>query len=221
MDESLEPGPARRYLWPWFALAGVIVAMLLAFVWMTVAVQKTRRARTAQDPLATASPTNLAPSTNRTPATTSTNSAPDSLLTGGNAEAGRRIFFEKPEANCAKCHRVGGLGGETGPALDGIGAARTRQQLLDAMLQPNAQVVEGYDSVVLLLNNGMGCSGFLKGETESELAVLTPEDGLMTIRKSEIQIRQKGLSPMPEGLDQILSAQDLRDLVEYMATLKE
>jgi hypothetical protein len=49
----------------------------------------------------------------------------------------------------------------------------------------------------------------------------SPEDGgLIRIRKTEVTSRRAGLSAMPEGSAQFLSKRELRDLVEYLASLK-
>jgi hypothetical protein len=48
----------------------------------------------------------------------------------------------------------------------------------------------------------------------------SPEDGLVKINKTDIKSRGKDLSAMPEELRQVLSKHDLRDLVEFLATLK-
>jgi cytochrome c553 len=48
------------------------------------------------------------------------------------------------------------------------------------------------------------------------------EDGTtQKIPKDQIAKRQRGLSAMPEGLANMLSKQDLRDLIEFLAGLKE
>ena len=78
-----------------------------------------------------------------------------------------------------------------------------------------------YEIVIVLLKNGTARSGMLKSEDATNLVVNTSEDGLVKISKSDIQLRQKGMSPMPEGLGQIISRQDLRDLVEYVQSLKK
>src|SRR5690606_5010858 len=46
------------------------------------------------------------------------------LLRGGDADAGRTVFVEKPEAQCARCHRAGSDsdGGVVGPDLKDVGA---------------------------------------------------------------------------------------------------
>ncbi len=217
MAEERTPEPQPRLVWPRIAIAAVALGVMLAIVWMTAAVRKIQDGKN----FATGVPSSPnSPLTSAPPLKATNEILANPLLTGGNAERGRKLFFEKPEANCAKCHRVGQTGGDLGPALDGIGSRETRQALLDSMLKPNARIIEGYDSVVLLLTNKTGVSGILKRETDLQLHILTPEDGLLSIDKSSIEIRQRGLSPMPEGLDQVLSAQDLSDLVEYLASLR-
>jgi hypothetical protein len=42
----------------------------------------------------------------------------------------------------------------------------------------------------------------------------------VAIDKAEIKSREPGVSGMPEGFGQILSKRDLRDLVEFLATLR-
>lgn len=217
------PNPPR-YRWPWFLLAAVILAVVLAIAWMSVAVRRTRELRDSNPFPSEVTPQKPALKTNPAPAQLQSTNNPleefPGVLTGGDALAGRKIFFEKPDANCGKCHKVGGEGGDTGPALDGIGSRQTREYVLESMISPNCRTVPGYESVIVLLKNGTGCSGFLKSENETELIINTSEDGPVTIRKTDIQIRQKGLSPMPEGLGQILSKEDLRNLVAFVSSLK-
>jgi hypothetical protein len=40
------------------------------------------------------------------------------------------------------------------------------------------------------------------------------------VNKADVQSRRPALSPMPEGLWQSLSRRELRDLVEFLMTLK-
>jgi len=48
----------------------------------------------------------------------------------------------------------------------------------------------------------------------------SPEDGLVTIAKADITARERGLSAMIEGLGAVLSKQDLRNLIEFLAVQK-
>ena len=57
-------------------------------------------------------------------------------LYGGDAAAGRKIFMEKPEASCVRCHKIKGEGGEVGPDLTGIIARHDREYILESILYP-------------------------------------------------------------------------------------
>jgi len=141
-------------------------------------------------------------------------------LFGGNAGQGKKLFFERPEAQCVRCHKINGLGGDVGPDLSHIGAQKEREYLLESIVLPNKQIAPGFDSVMVTMKNDDSFAGVLKSETPTELVLNTPQTGLVTVKKSDIQSRQKALSPMPEGMAQILSKQDLRDLVEFLSNQK-
>lgn len=141
-------------------------------------------------------------------------------LFGGDAVEGRKVFFERAEAQCLRCHKIKGEGGEVGADLSAIGAQKDRQYLLESIVFPNKEVAPGFESVVASLKNGTVYAGVLKSETNDELVINSPEDGVVTVKKSDIQARDKGLSAMPEGMGQILSKQDLRNLVEFLGSLK-
>jgi quinoprotein glucose dehydrogenase len=60
----------------------------------------------------------------------------------------------------------------------------------------------------------------VKSENDKRLVLNSPEDGIVTIPASDITGRERGLSAMPEGMNNVLSKQDLRNLVEYLSNLK-
>jgi hypothetical protein len=43
-------GERRRYIWPWFVLAAVVLAVVLAVLWLSVAIERTRRQREWNNP---------------------------------------------------------------------------------------------------------------------------------------------------------------------------
>lgn len=70
-------------------------------------------------------------------------------LHGGDAEAGRRSFFENTTAGCFRCHAIEGQPGvpsEVGPELSSIGLLRSRQHLLDSILSPSQAISPGYEA---------------------------------------------------------------------------
>jgi quinoprotein glucose dehydrogenase len=141
-------------------------------------------------------------------------------LTGGNAEDGKKIIVEKAEVYCIRCHKAGGDGGEVGPDLKGIASRRTREYILESIVYPNKHFAEGYESLVVTLKNGTTYAGIVKSESAAELELNSPEDGLVKIKKANIQTRERGLSGMPEEIRQVLTKHELRDVVEFLSTLK-
>jgi len=141
-------------------------------------------------------------------------------LLGGQSDQGKKIFFERPDAQCVRCHKINGQGGDVGPDLSHIGGQKDRQFLLESIILPNRQIAQGFESVLVTDKNGEVYAGVLKNETQTEIAINSPDRGLLRLKKSDIQSRQKALSPMPEGMGQILSKSDLRNLIEFLSSLK-
>ena len=75
--------------------------------------------------------------------------------------------------------------------------------------------------MLLILNDGQTRTGILKGEDAKELRLMTAEGKLVTVAKSDVDERQPGKSAMPEDIVKKLSKSELRDLVEFLAGLKE
>ncbi len=142
-------------------------------------------------------------------------------LTGGDAEAGKRIFATRAELSCVRCHKLNGEGGEVGPDLTGVGSRQNREYLLESIVEPNRQITKGFETVVVTLNSGKTVVGVLKGEDAKELRLITAEGVPVTIPKDQIDERQTGKSAMPDDLIRHLSKSDLRDLVEFLASLKD
>lgn len=141
-------------------------------------------------------------------------------LLGGDAEAGKLVFFEHTGAQCLRCHSVRGEGGIVGPGLTGVGKRLTREQLLESIVLPNKTIAVGFETATIVLKSGANHSGLVKSETATELILDSPEDGKLTLKKADIEKRIRGLSAMPEGLDKLMTRRELRDLVEYLSSLK-
>jgi quinoprotein glucose dehydrogenase len=141
-------------------------------------------------------------------------------MAGGNAENGKKVFIEHPAAACYRCHAVDGAGGEVGPAMDGIAARVTPELLLEAIVNPNASIAEGFENQLIEMNDGSYYAGIIKKETDTEILLNSPEDGILTLDRSEVKSRERGASGMPEGLSDILTKQDLRDIMAFLQSQK-
>lgn len=142
------------------------------------------------------------------------------VLYGGNADAGRKIFFDRADVGCSRCHKVNGNGGDSGPDLSGIGTRRKREHLLESLLLPNKEISTGYETVVVTMKSGKSYSGRVKNETAGELLIISPTDGFFVLGKNQIQSREHGVSEMPADAGKLLSKREIRDLLEYLAALK-
>lgn len=141
-------------------------------------------------------------------------------LEGGNAERGRTVFFGRGSASCRRCHKVSGSGGDVGPDLSKIGKEKDRNYLLEAIVDPNAKVAKGFETVILVTLEGRIHSGILKSEDDKLVQLMTPTGAIVSVSKSDIDERASGQSGMPQDLVKNLSRAEIRDLVEFMTTLQ-
>jgi quinoprotein glucose dehydrogenase len=138
-------------------------------------------------------------------------------LLGGNSERGRKVFREKAAVECLRCHKIDGNGGEVGPDLTGIGKRQTREYLLEAIIDPNKQIAQGFETIVLALADGTIVTGILKGEDAKALRLITAEGKLVNVTKSDVEERKRGASAMPEDTIKKLSRAELRDVIEFLS----
>ncbi|MCA9062540.1 MAG: HEAT repeat domain-containing protein [Planctomycetaceae bacterium] len=141
-------------------------------------------------------------------------------LEGGNAERGREIFFGRSAASCRRCHKVAGSGGEVGPDLSKIGKEKDRQYLLEAIVDPNAKIAKGFETAVILTNEGHVVAGIVRSEDDQTLQLMTPQGAIVTVAKEDVDDRTVGVSGMPADISKNLSRAEIRDLVEFLSGLQ-
>lgn len=141
-------------------------------------------------------------------------------LSGGDAEAGLRVYLHKAEVSCVRCHAIKGSGGIVGPALDTLAIRKDRQYLLESIVEPNKAIAQGYETVVISLKNGKTVTGVLRASAGGKMTLVTAEGTEMTIPAADIEEHDRGPSAMPADLVNKLTRRELRDLVEFLASLK-
>jgi quinoprotein glucose dehydrogenase len=141
-------------------------------------------------------------------------------IEGGDPAAGRRIFFERADVQCVRCHTIGDQGGQVGPPLTQIAAQKTREYLLESLVLPNKQIAEGWGQIAVQLQNDAVEVGRVEKETDAVLTLILADGSRKTIPKGDLKARKAALSAMPEDLVKNLSKRDLRDLVAFLASLK-
>jgi putative membrane-bound dehydrogenase-like protein len=103
-------------------------------------------------------------------------------VAAGDARRGEDLFHNSPTAACASCHIVNGKGGDVGPILDGIAVRIDKAYILESLMDPNAKLAKGFESLTI---SPMPPLGVLLKEQELEdilayLQTLTtpPKDGV-------------------------------------------
>jgi putative heme-binding domain-containing protein len=139
----------------------------------------------------------------------------------GDAEHGRRLFFDAKGAACSKCHRVQNEGGEIGPDLSDIATRYNRAQLLESVLYPSKKILDGYDLTEIETKDGQVLSGIVRADSGDELTLGDADGKKHVIKKAAIESRLKSdKSLMPDGLEAGMSANDLADLLSFLESLR-
>lgn len=142
-------------------------------------------------------------------------------LHGGDAATGRSIFRNNNSVSCLRCHKTGDDDpGAVGPDLRGLSLRSTRLQILESIVEPNRKITNGYQSTIFELNNNTVISGRVESEDAKIIKLRKPDNTLTDLPAADIKERRADLSAMPEGLSKFLTKQEMRDLIEFLATLK-
>ncbi len=150
---------------------------------------------------------------------TNTVAAFQETLYGGDARLGGRLFYTHPAAQCTRCHVIRGEGTNVGPQLGGIGSKLSREQILQALIEPGARLAPGFGSVSLTLKDGQKVSGILMEETDKEIVLKTSEAEPLHIAVARISERTNSPSAMPP-MGGLMTKREIRDMVEFLANLK-
>jgi quinoprotein glucose dehydrogenase len=137
-------------------------------------------------------------------------------LKGGNPRRGAEEFFGNAVLPCARCHRVGGDGGEAGPALTRIGAQHPPEYLLESVVKPSAHIAPGFDLVTFTLNDGSTESGSVVSESATGIVIKRGDGSQATLDPRQVKQRVTAPSSMPEIYGQMLTRTQLRDVVAFL-----
>jgi putative heme-binding domain-containing protein len=160
-----------------------------------------------------------APGTTSATATTATAGAAKSAPASGDVSRGRSVLEGKGQ--CLTCHSVNGSGSRVGPNLTDIGAVRRSSELERSLLEPDAEIRAENRTVRAVTRDGATITGRLLNQDSFTLQLLdAANERLVSIAKANLReyavLRN---SPMPSYRDK-LSAQELADVVSYLASLK-
>ncbi|QDU36935.1 Cytochrome c [Maioricimonas rarisocia] len=136
----------------------------------------------------------------------------------GDPHRGEQIY-RRSDLSCLKCHSLGDAGGQVGPNMRSLGTTAQPDYIVHALLQPNKHVKEGYQTIVVLTDEGNVVSGIKTQQTDTELLLRDAEDRMLQIPLDQIDEQANGASLMPAGLADKLTRAELVDLVAFLWAL--
>src|SRR5215471_2044077 len=90
---------------------------------------------------------------------------------GGNSDRGKTIFWSA-NSQCSPCHKVHGQGGEVGPDLSQIGGKFDRTHLIESILDPSAEILQGYQTTIIECKSGRVVTGIIKSESATAVTLI-------------------------------------------------
>jgi putative heme-binding domain-containing protein len=139
---------------------------------------------------------------------------------GGDPKRGKAVYLSTA-ARCDVCHKIHGQGGELGPDLSQIGGKLDRTHLIEAILDPSAEIPQGYHATIIETRSGRILTGIVKSESAAAVTLQDGEGKLITVAPGDIERREVSkVSLMPEGLADQMTPAEFTDLIAYLTTLR-
>jgi putative heme-binding domain-containing protein len=138
---------------------------------------------------------------------------------GRNFASGKAAFND---AQCIQCHRFANEGGSIGPELTAVFSKYSRRDVLESIIEPSKVVSDQFQNYIVIKNDGDSETGRIIDETDDKVVVqpnpLSPER--IEIKKSDIAERRPSkVSPMPEGLLNQFTKDEILDLLAYLESM--
>ena len=139
----------------------------------------------------------------------------EEVLPEGNRGAGQKLYWGK--AGCAGCHRIESKGGRIGPDLSVIGRVRSLQYLRESVVNPNADITPGYNTITVVTRDGKKIVGVERGYDNFTVQLMDPKEEFHSFDRSNVaSVKREIRSLMPAST---LSSTELNDLLAYLASL--
>ncbi len=138
-------------------------------------------------------------------------------MKGRSFETGRKMFAI---TSCFTCHRFGNEGGMSGPDLTLAGGRYNAHDLIDNILNPSREINTQFVPTVLTKQDGSQIIGTIVNLSNSNVRVNTdpsdPSQFIEVDRTTVTSIEPSKVSMMPPGLLDLLTKDEVLDLVAYV-----
>lgn len=197
-------------------MPGLLRTIVIAAVSTLIA---TKPVATAQE--ATSATTSLRDPVEKADAARRRDYEKHALTNAGDPARGRELFANEKVTKCALCHKVQGKGGDAGPDLSHIGGKFDRPHLVESLLEPSRQIVEGFRTSVLITTDGRTLTGVVREQSADSIVLYDASGAKLVVANHDIEQRETSLlSLMPEKLETLLTREQFTDLIAYLDTLR-
>ena len=156
------------------------------------------------------------PSAPASPATPPSTTAAAAPLSSSEIEQAKSLITQ---SECLACHRIQDQGGYTGPALNGVGARRTPDQIRAAIVSPKPTLDPANDLVRLTTADGKTIAGRILSQNDQTVQVIDTSGKTATYTKQDLtEFKIIDTNPMP-SYDGRIAGDDLDTLVRYLSSL--
>jgi len=132
----------------------------------------------------------------------------------GDPRHGRQVFVE---AQCAKCHRLDGMGNALAPDLASIGSRFSRAEIMESIVEPSKVIPSQWQAHVIQTIDGDVISGLLSGPVDDMYTIITSDGKSVRVAIDDVEDqRLSTTSGMPTGLVDGFSAADIQDLLAFL-----
>ncbi len=128
-----------------------------------------------------------------------------------------RVALSK--ASCMKCHRVGEQGSSVGPDLTHVGHRFDETALLESIVLPSKVIDEKHRLSTYVLDSGTVITGRPIGVSATVITIQADSLRAETLQINRAEIEQTSpanLSPMPTGLLNVLTMDEILDMIAYL-----
>ena len=147
------------------------------------------------------------------PGTDKTYAVQNILKLKADVAKGKRVFASR----CASCHKLGNEGNAIGPDLTSIGKKFDSPALLDAIINPSAAIVFGYEPWLINTKDGASFYGFLISENKQTIVIRDIAGQKHIIEVIKIASKKKqNKSLMPDPVSNGLTEKNLADIVGFL-----
>ncbi|MES2596858.1 MAG: PVC-type heme-binding CxxCH protein [Verrucomicrobiota bacterium] len=146
-------------------------------------------------------------------AATAMDAVPRLSMTGGDARKGEVVF--RNQGACLQCHKIGEEGGVQGPPLTLVAERLKPEKLVESLVNPNAEIAQGYGLSSITLEDGSLIAGRIPTETKDSLTVIGLDNKEVVLPRSKVKAVTPPMSAMPP-MALALPPRDLRDLVAFL-----